>query len=279
VGILGIEESIVYFLKPNFSQYIAVAWLVTAGCSSVEIIGYRLTASDDKETNPIMTDNEPESSETEAPADTEMPLETETQSDTEVPPDTGADSNATIDSDSTAAWFPMVFDFNSGENGFNKSSGSKWNWNQTEGTFDLDVLFTSSPSWQTIELYAGAGIWPGGVDWTGATSVDYRYRTITSSGGFFRGFFQSIEQESLESEIWLWYAEDQDLVPDGEWRTLTLNLLLPDFINLREVTKVGLQIHGVEMLPTPGDTDTQVILPTPEHVVVQVDSIIVRGDN
>ncbi len=253
---------------------LAVVCTVALGCSAVEIIGYRIPGGEDTESTPetyAPSDSEPPT--TERPSDTMSPAETEPPTEPETESTFTTDTVSGGDSD--GGRFPMIFDFEDGNDGFYGNPAS-WTWNSAEGTFDLDIVFTTSPAWQSLELYAGAGIWPGGADWTGATSVEYRYRTLVSNGGFFRAFFQSIEQESAISETWLWYDKDQELVQDGVWRTVTLDLSAPLLVNIEEVTKVGLQIHGIELPIPSGDLETEIVLPEPEHVVIQVDSVIVR---
>jgi hypothetical protein len=136
-----------------------------------------------------------------------------------------------------------------------------------------------------MERYISEGVWPGGVDWTGATVIEYTIRVEPGCPGcLFKGFIQSIEEESEDYENWLWRST---LIPiedtGGELITLTFDLR-PDppeeeGLNLEDVTKMGCQIHAPELEPEDdaGTGDTEIPLPEPLNARVQVDSIVVRG--
>ena len=229
--------------------------MTAGGCATQELIGYRIADV------PLDTESGFRDTDT-GFLDTDSGLQ-DTESGFQ---DTDTD---------TGALFPMIFTFDKGDDGFSTHNEPGWAWNASTGTFDLDVTFTGSPEWRTLDFYAGEGIWPGGIDWRGATSIEYRVRVEDSNGGYFRAFIQSIEEESFTSETWFWYAADTDLIPDGAWYTLTIDLTdAAAPLNLEKVTKMGLQIHAVEPLGvSSADTD----YPLPEHVLLQIDSVIVIG--
>lgn len=274
---------------PGFKRSFAVVSLLAAACTYMENIGYQQITTDlipaevdtgdttqsQPDTEALPTDND-KSTDTVTEGTDSGNNFTDTGSDV---PDTGDDDSDTV----FASKFPMIFDFNTDNDGFINSDRAGWTLNLSEGVFSLDIAFEISPDWSTLEYYVGEGIYPGGVDWLGATAVAFRIKVDAAEGGYFRAFIQSIEVEADvpgESETWMWFAADDALVPDSQWRTLTFDLLDPDArLNLEEVTKLGFQIHGPENVVDADPLDTTVQLGSPATVKMQIDSIIVSGVN
>ncbi len=254
------------------TQLVVLGWIWVvgaAGCTYVETIGFR---TDGESSDASETDRASETVPSVSDRETE-PLNSDTGSD---PGDTGSETFDTETSDGTM--FPLIFDFDGDPDGFQSGQRPGWTWNASDGTFVLDTSFSKTPEWAIVELYASLGVWPGGLDWGGAVSVEFRMRVDDASGGYFRAYIQSIEQESETAETWLWYATDYSLIPDGAWRTVTLDLTAPDApLNLEEVTKLGVQIHAPEDALEQDTSLTEVQLNPPVHVRLVLDSVIVRG--
>lgn len=190
--------------------------------------------------------------------------------DTDSTTETGDDADTGLVTGDVA--FPVVFSFDDGMDNF-YSGDDGWSHNPEDGTIELDHTFTEPGNMVWMENNIAAVTWQG-ADWSGATIIEFRVKTIEASSGYYLPYIQSGD--------WLWYSDSYGHDDIGEWRTLRLDMEQGDEnVDVSRVLRLGLQVHAPFLTLDGGvSTDPDASLPTypePERVRIAVDSIVVHG--
>ena len=188
--------------------------------------------------------------------------------------DSDTDSESGTDSETGAGpRFPIVFSFDDGMNGF-YSEYEEWSYDSSEEAVVLDYSFTEPQSMVWIENNIAAVNWQG-ADWSGATVVEFRVKTLEGNGSFYLPYMQSGD--------WFWYSMNFDHTKIGEWQVLTLDLRY-EFegmdVDTSRVLRLGFQVHSPPLDIDAGELEPDASpppYPEPERVRVVLDSIVVRG--
>jgi hypothetical protein len=192
----------------------------------------------------------------------------------------GGDGTGEPEVDINPIGFPIVYDFDDGMDGF-ASEYDGWAHNPLDGTVELDCELTGPGVFNFLELDLTTSSWRG-VDWTGATAVEYRVKTLESNGGLLQPYLQT------DAETWNWFSQMVEHPPTDEWTTIELDVTLaPEemeaghALELSGALKLGIQVFG----PQEGYLDAAALepdaseppYPEPVRVRIAIDSVIVRG--
>ncbi len=204
---------------------------------------------------------------------------------------TGGDTNTT--DSGTPSIFPLVYTFDADDGGWEgldwadaPLDNSIWEWDSALGAWKVAWNFEYVGDNLVVENYYSKGTYPGGMDLTGISVIEYKVKTLVGDG-FYDLFIQSIKEESEIEEEWIWYSKNEgtDMVANGEIVTYVFDVrqATAEELNPQEVTKFGLIVAPPE--PPEGYTVDEVDaggkmkmpLPAPHQVSVELHEVILHG--